>query len=198
MRRLRLATLSEMRTQLRMRNRWAWAGLVAATFALLAAPASLAIEGSLFEHAWQWQDDRGETVAFSRWRGEPLVVTVVYTTCKVRCPMTLNKLRKVEKAFTAKGMVAQFALVTLDPAHDTQEKLKAYKKSRHLADENWHLLNGGQAQTKELLAFLGIKALEDGSHIDHDTKIFVFDREGKAARSFEGWNFEDDKAVVAP
>ena len=69
--------------------------LVAAALALLAAPAAKAVEGSLFEHAWTWQDDHGESVAFSRFRGEPLVVTVVYTTCKVRCPMTLNKLRKV-------------------------------------------------------------------------------------------------------
>ena len=186
-----------MRTTL-ARTVFAHSVLAAAALVLLSGPAAKAVEGSLFDHSWTWQDDHGESVAFSRWRGEPLVVTVVYTTCKVRCPMTLNKLRKVEKAFSAKGERAQFLLVTLDPAHDTPARLRAYKKSRGLSDENWHLFNGGQAQTKEFLAFFGIKALVDEAHIDHDTKIFVFDREGKPARSFEGWKFDEDKAVIAP
>jgi protein SCO1/2 len=159
------------------------------------ASAARAESMSVFQPRWHWQDEHGKDVSFSRWRGAPLVVTVIYTSCKLRCPMTTDKLRKLDAAFTKKGERAHFILVTLDPGNDTPERLLDYKASRRLPAETWHLLRGSEAQTKELCRFLDVRVLDDRSHIDHDVKIRIFDSAGTLAGSYDGWRFDDDKAV---
>src|SRR4051794_34477729 len=89
--------------------------------------ASPAKPASLFQPRWHWQDEYGKDISFSRWRGAPVVVTVIYTSCKLRCPMTIVKLKKLDAAFTRKGQRAHFVLVTLDPSNDTPERLLDYK-----------------------------------------------------------------------
>jgi len=37
-----------------------------------------------------------KAVTLSRWRGAPLVVTMIYTSCRLRCPMTTSKLKKLD------------------------------------------------------------------------------------------------------
>lgn len=151
---------------------------------------------SLFDAAWRWTDENAAEVSFSRWRGAPLVVTINYTTCRLRCPMTLDKLGEVERAYARKHQRVNFVLVTLDPSNDTPKRLKAYKKARGLSEATWHLLSGSEAQTKELTRFLGIRTLDDGSHIDHEVKILVFDGDGREVRSFVGLHFDEEAAVV--
>jgi cytochrome oxidase Cu insertion factor (SCO1/SenC/PrrC family) len=34
-----------------------------------------------FRYPWTWLDDHGERISLAKWRGEPLVITAVYTTC---------------------------------------------------------------------------------------------------------------------
>lgn len=168
---------------------------------LLARAAGAAGAGepdSLFAQPWQWQDEHAKSVALDAWRGEPLVVAVAYTSCRVRCPLTVAKLRKVESAYAAAGKPAQFVLVTLDPANDSAARLAAYKRARKLPEANWHLLRGSLEQTRALLAYLNVRALDDGSHIDHDIKIFTFDGQGKLVRTFEGLGFDPAQAVIEP
>jgi protein SCO1/2 len=150
---------------------------------------------SVFQFSWHWQDEHSKAVDLSRWRGAPLVVTMIYTSCKLRCPMTISKLKKLDAAFTKGGLRAHFVLVTLDPGNDTSDRLLGYKTSHHLPVDTWHLLRGSEAQTKELRRLLNVRTLDDGSHIDHDVKIRIFDSAGILAGSYDGWHFDDQKAV---
>jgi protein SCO1/2 len=175
-----------------------WTGRIAlfCCCALLVCTRSLAdASPSLFEQPWRWKDDHGETVTLSRWKGAPLVVTMFYTTCRFRCPMTLDKLREIEAAFTRHKQRANFALVTLDPRSDTVERLNDFKKVNRLPDETWHLLNGDDAQTRTLSRFLGIRPAYDDGHIDHQVRIAILDARGAVVRRFEGWTFDGEEAT---
>jgi protein SCO1/2 len=152
------------------------------------------IQVSLFDHPWTWTDEQGKPVTFSRWRGQPLVVTAIFTQCKATCPRTVTKLRAMYDRFQHDGRQAQFLLVTLDPAHDTPEALRRFKTSAGFPD-TWHLLSGSTADTVELRETLGIHVIEDGPHLLHDGHIMIFDAQGMATRAFGGWSLDEETAL---
>lgn len=139
---------------------------------------------SLFGAPWTWRDEQGEVVRFDRWRGAPIFVSLVFTNCTSACPRTIERLRRVSDTFKAEGRAATFVLVTLDPANDTPAELRRFKLSRGLPAE-WHLLRGDADETRALADLLQVKVVED-AHIFHDSRIVVFDRDGKLAGQLRG------------
>jgi protein SCO1/2 len=139
---------------------------------------------SLFAAGWVWTDEQGATVSFDRWRGTPIVVSMVFTNCTSACPMTIEKLRQASASFKAEGRAATFVLVTLDPLDDTPEQLRRFKASRQLPDD-WHLLRGTDETTHALADLLQIKVV-DNAHIFHESRIVVFDADGKLAGQLHG------------
>jgi protein SCO1/2 len=138
----------------------------------------------LFAQPWVWRDEDGAEVRFDSWRGAPIVVTMIFTSCTSTCPLTIEKLRRVTETFEHEGRAATFVLVTLDPSNDTPEQLRRFKASRQLPGK-WHLLRGSDEQTRELADLLQVHVLDD-SHVFHDARIVVFDRDGNIAGQLRG------------
>jgi protein SCO1/2 len=149
-----------------------------------AAPVARSDDRSLFAAPWVWNDDNGSDVRFEQWRGTPIVVSMLYASCTTTCPMTIEKLRRAQQTLEQQRSRAVFVLVTLDPLNDTVEHLREYKESRHLPKE-WHLVRGNYEQTRALADLLQIHVLEDG-HIFHDSRIVVFDAEGRPIGQLRG------------
>jgi protein SCO1/2 len=139
---------------------------------------------SLFAQAWVWRDENGAEVRFDSWRGAPIVVTMIFTSCTSTCPLTIEKLRRVTDTFAHEGREATFVLVTLDPSNDTPEQLRRFKASRQLPGK-WHLLRGSDEETRGLADLLQIHVLDD-AHLFHDSRIVVFDRDGNLAGQLHG------------
>jgi protein SCO1/2 len=131
----------------------------------------------LFAHPWVWRDEQGAPVRFEQWRGTPIVVTLFFTSCTSTCPLTIERLRRVTETFEREGRDATFVLVTLDPSNDTPEQLRRFKSSRQLPGR-WHLLQGDEAQVRELADLLQVHVLDD-AHVFHDARIVIFDRDGR-------------------
>jgi protein SCO1/2 len=170
--------------------------LLAVAIQCLAVALALADEQRLFDKPWRWKDERGSEVSLAQWRGNPLVVAVTYTSCTTRCPIVFGKLHRIETAYTRRNRRVEFVLVTIDPSHDTPEQMAQYKRSHGITADNWHFLSGSESATEALIQFLGVRVIYDDAHIDHETKILIFDRDGKLARTLHGWQFRDDEAVI--
>jgi protein SCO1/2 len=180
-----------------MRHAAVWLSLFQLVGCAMALPPAQPPPPNLFEHPWHWTDERGAAVALSRWQGMVLVVTAMFTSCTTRCPLTVEKLRALEEAFRRRGVQGEFVLVTLDPAVDDPARLLRFKERRHLPS-SWHLLRGTTEATRELGRMLGVRALYDDGHIDHDVRIAIFDGKGQLVRNFVGWDFDAEEAVIAP
>ena len=148
----------------------------------IAAPAGEA--RSLFAAPWVWTDEQGASVSFEKWRGAPIIVSMVFTNCTTACPLTIDKLRQASETFKREGRAATFVLVTLDPADDTPDQLRRFKASRQLPAE-WHLLRGSDDATHELAHLLQVKVV-DNAHIFHDSRIVLFDADGRLAGQLRG------------
>jgi protein SCO1/2 len=146
---------------------------------------------SLFRYPWVWNDEHGSSVTFARWRGEPLVVSVFFTSCRKTCPRTLQTLRTVQANFSREHRAAQFVLVTLDPTNDTPDTLREFKTTERLPDA-WHLLTGSAPQTRDLADLLDIHVMDLDPHVVHEGKIVIFDSQGMRVQSFSSSGAEAD------
>jgi protein SCO1/2 len=150
---------------------------------------------SLFSYPWVWTDEQGRSVTFAQWRGQPMVVSAMFTTCKATCPRTVAKLQELDARFHRQGQQMQFLIVTLDPANDTPEVLRAFKKSSGLPAE-WRFLIGEKQQTRELIEALDIHVIDDGPHLLHDGRIVLFDGSGMPTSTFGGWALDHETQLA--
>lgn len=133
--------------------------------------------GSVFDRPWTWTDDGAQTVRLSQWRGTPIVMTAIYTSCDATCPRTLMKLREVYDRYQREHRRAEFVVVTIDPKVDTVERLREYRAQQHLPAP-WHLLRGEPDQTEQMANLLGVHPMDMEQHVVHEAQISVFDESG--------------------
>jgi len=162
---------------------------------LACQPALGPVSAGLLSSEGTFTDETGRAVSLESFRGSPLVVTAIFTSCTVRCPLTVQKLHEVDDAFGRAGVRVPIVILTLDPHTDTIERLQRFKAERKLPD-HWHLIRGSDRDTQSLARKLLVHAAYDVGHIDHDVRIAVLDRDGKITRSFSGWSFDAGSAVV--
>jgi protein SCO1 len=156
------------------------------------SPAAASLQArSLYSYPWVWTDEQGEPVRLSRWRGEPLVLTLAFTSCRETCPRTIHMLRDLHARFRREGREAAFVVVTLDPRNDTPERLRRFKQTEGLPAA-WHFLVGSPSSTRALGDLLGIHVVDLESHLMHDAGVVLFDADGRATRSFTGWNLDHE------
>lgn len=159
------------------------------------APAAENPNANLYARTWRWTTELGEARTFEAWRGQILVVAPFYTSCRVRCPLTLRSLSAIAEAYRRAGRPVTFLLVTLDPQNDTPERLRRFKERSGLP-VGWRLLSGSSADTRAFSEFLETRTATDAGHIDHQVRIAVFDRRGRLARNLHGWDFDITQALV--
>ena len=125
-----------------------------------------------------WRDDRGETLRLQALHGEPIFVTMAYTACHRVCPMTMARLTELQRDLDARGVSAEFLVVSYDPANDDPLAWRQYRTRHGLFRGNWHFLSGTPADTERLARVLGFEFWRDGEHVMHDFRIVALDGDG--------------------
>ncbi|HVN41314.1 MAG TPA: SCO family protein, partial [Steroidobacteraceae bacterium] len=113
-------------------------------------------------------------------RGEPVVITMFYGTCKAACPLTAHAITETAKALPAASRdKVRFLLVTLDPQRDTAEELRHFAKEYGLASPQFEVARTDANGVRLLAAALGIKyrQLPDGN-FSHSAILTALDAQG--------------------
>ena len=125
-------------------------------------------------------DQNGKRVEFERFRGKPVVINFMYTSCPDVCPLLTASLKILrEHMKPAEAREIPFLSITTDPEVDTPEVLKAYS-GRHKADSsNWSWLSGEARELAPVWQGFGVsvKRVAKGL-IEHTTLTVVADAEG--------------------
>lgn len=143
-----------------------------------------------------FSDETGTRVAIADFRGRPHVVTEIYTSCQVRCPMTIRALRSMAQTLEDNGVVADFVLVTLDPETDTVDRLRRFKVTHELP-ANFHFLTGDRETTRAISRRLGVNVAKDSGHMDHNVQIGVFNARGETTYKISGWTYDTATLLAA-
>jgi protein SCO1/2 len=179
--------MSSTTHRLRLANRFLLiAGMLVMPHAALSAPFSF------YNLPATFVNDAARTVKLSEWRGKPVIVTMEYSECRFMCTSTFSKMKAIQQAADQKGIRIDFVVISLDPQNDTPAAWKQYRASRGIERDNWHLLTGSDATTREFAALVGIKYWYMDRHLLHDFKIVRLDGDGVIAKEITEYDIDPD------
>ena len=149
-----------------------------------------AIGGQVGNH--QFTDVDGNRVSLNNFRGKPLVLSMVYTSCYHICPMTVRHLSKVvQKARKVLGNDSfTVAVVGFDTPIDTPEAMQYFAKKQGISDKDWSLLSISQAEVESLSKDLGFQFFPSSSGFDHLIQATIIDAQGRVYRQVYGQVFD--------
>ncbi len=137
-------------------------------------------------------DHEGRSVRFADFKGKPLVLSLVYSSCYQICPMTTRHLAKmVEKAREAVGEEKfEVAIIGFDAQNDTPQAMAHFAKNQGINDANWSILSASPKTIKQISKDLGFQFFASPSGFDHVIQASILDAEGRVYRQVYGEVFE--------
>lgn len=111
-------------------------------------------------------DQNGKKVHFytDLVKGQTVVINFIFTTCTTICPPLGATFARVQKELGDKvGRDVRFISISVDPATDTPERLKAWGAKFHAGD-SWTFVTGNKPQLDELLRALGASTARPEDH----------------------------------
>jgi protein SCO1/2 len=124
------------------------------------------------------RDERGRIVRLRDLRGRPAVVTFLYTTCRDTCPLTAQQIRA---ALDDLGTDVPVIAVSVDPAHDTPQRARAFNVKQQMAGRmRWVL--GTSAQLQRIWRAYGVAP--QTARTDHSASTVVLDGRGRQRVGF--------------
>jgi protein SCO1/2 len=141
----------------------------------------------------------GHSLKLSGFRGKPLVVSMVYTSCYQICPMTIRFLSDVvDKARSALGDDSfAVAVIGFDVGVDTPVAMQYFANQQGIDGKNWQLLSLSGDEVERLASDLGFQYFPSSNGFDHLIQATVIDAEGRVYRQVYGQVF-DTPLLVDP
>ena len=166
--------------------------LAAAQLAAGCAPSSPSLNGSPYASpapapALDLIDTSGLRFDLAALNGHIALVHFAYTQCPDVCPLTLANTRWAVDQLGNEGKRLDLVLVTVDPANDTPDVLRAYLDRFNL---RFIGLTGSDLQLAQARLAYGVLAAtpEPGhEHTDviHGTRVYLIAPDGKLATSYD-------------
>jgi protein SCO1/2 len=152
------------------------------------------ITGAEYGRQLALPDASGQPRTLADFKGKVSVVFFGYTQCPDVCPTTMAELAQIKRSLGADGERVQGIFVTIDPARDTPQILKAYTAN---FDPSFIALRGSAEQTaaaaREFKVFYAkVQGKTEGSYtMDHTAGSYVIDPQGRL-RLFERYGTPAD------
>src|SRR5580704_817416 len=133
-------------------------------------------------------DQNGKTLSLAAFKGKPLIVDFIYTSCPGPCLMETAKLTNVAVRLGADlGWKVTIVSITVDPEHDGPAKLREYAHEQGADKRGWFFLTGSAADVDRALA--GFKMFrekgQDGS-VGHLVDMILLGPDGREMREYDG------------
>jgi protein SCO1/2 len=124
-------------------------------------------------------DQDGRAVSLRDYRGQVVVLTFLFTTCRDTCPLTATQIRG---ALDDLGRDVPALAVSVDPANDTPERARRFLFERGLAKNRMRFLLGSRAELEPVWKAYGIRP--QGEAFDHSAYVLLIDRRGRQRIGF--------------
>jgi protein SCO1 len=142
-------------------------------------------------------DQNGKPVVLSSLKGKPVLVDFIYTTCASVCPRLTGRMNEVARKLGDQlGQKVTIVSFTIDPEHDTPEKLRAYAETQGANDNGWYFLTAPPAQLdQELALFKLIRHRESDGSVTHNVSAFLLAPNGRVDREYNALDVPIDTIV---
>ncbi len=131
----------------------------------------------------------GQEFKLSAMNGNVLLFNFFFSTCKGPCPLMNKKMEALQEKFANDANV-KLVSITVDPAHDTAEVLKAYAETFKANPEKWFFLTGSKESIHDVMQ----KQMKLGGAEDvntHSTRIVLVDKDGSIKGYYDSASEEE-------
>ena len=131
-------------------------------------------------------------------RGHPTLVSMIYASCPMACPILMNDLKRLESELSPETREqTRVLLITLDPTEDGPKELAQVAKDYDVDTTRWQLVRGSELDTRTMAEQLDVTfALRADGEMDHTSLIALLNQEGQIMDSLFGLQ-QDSKPFVA-
>jgi protein SCO1 len=131
------------------------------------------------------QNQLGQPFTDAELRGRVVVVDFIFTSCPDVCPLLTQQLAALRKKMPVESQLS-FVSFSVDPEHDTPEKLRVFAQQHGVDVPNFWFLTGPIADVKRVVT-LGFKQamqaepVQEGKprNVLHGTHFVLVDRRGE-------------------
>jgi protein SCO1/2 len=136
-------------------------------------------------------DTKGTPLSLQEFRGKPLLISLVYSTCSSACPATTQHLIDVVTEADRVFGLDRFAVLTVgfDARNDTVPRMAQFAAVQGIKFANWWVASGDAATIEALLNDLGFSYRAVAGGFDHPTQTTIIDRDLKIYRHVYGEDF---------
>ena len=155
---------------------------------------------SIYNLPETWTTQNGNDIQWKDFKGNVLVVVMIYTSCKAACPILIADMRDIRKTVDASDMPhkkkVKYILVSIDPKVDTPEHLKKFAQESGMDDDQWVFLRSDEEKTREFAAVLAVNYKQISPvDLSHSNIISVFNADGELAAQQEGLGIDRTSIV---
>ena len=138
------------------------------------------------------RDSHGNVVNLGSYKGKPLVISLIYTSCYHICPTTTQHLLKVVKSARDALGNESFNVVTIgfDVLVDTPPMMSHFARQQGVELENWRFLSSDKATIDLLVEDLGFIYFPSPNGFDHLIQTSLIDQSGKVFGQIYGMEFD--------
>jgi protein SCO1 len=135
-------------------------------------------------------DQAGRRVTLENFRGEPFVLTFVFTRCPIPtfCPRMSRNFSELQQAIKSSKNISDTRLlsITLDPAFDTPEVLSKYAQFQNAEPRIWTFATGAPSQIDKLTSAFSVYVQPEGGTISHGLATALIGPQGKIIKLWRG------------
>jgi protein SCO1 len=143
-------------------------------------------------------DQHNQTIVLSSFKGKPVLVDFIYTSCPGPCLTETQKMAKVADSLSKElGNKVILLSVTVDPEHDGPQQLLEYTKKQDVERPGWYFLTGSPKTIEEVLSkFKLIRQREPDGSVDHIIGVFLVGPDGHELREYNGEILKADSVTA--
>ncbi|WP_103727049.1 SCO family protein [Flavobacterium croceum] len=149
-------------------------------------------------HDFSFIDQDSITVTNKTFENKIYVADFIFLSCPTICPKMHTELSSVYNIYKNNPNIL-FISHTIDPEHDTVERLKAYTKSNKISNK-WHFVTGNRDSiysiaTKSYFATAYNDSKEPGGYV-HSGGFLLIDKNRHIRGVYDGTNPEETKRLI--
>jgi protein SCO1/2 len=148
-------------------------------------------------------DQDGRKRTFSAFKGSPVVMTFIYTSCPLPtfCPLMDRHFATLQHTLKQDPALKRVRLVTVsfDPITDTPAVLKRHAKTLGADLTRWTFLTGDRDDVDRFASRFGVsisRALDDPLNITHNLRTAVIGADGTLVKVYTGNEWSPDQIIA--
>jgi protein SCO1 len=143
----------------------------------------------------------GARVTSDTFRGQPFVLTFIFTRCPVPnfCPRISNNFSELQSAIKSDADLAgkaRLLSVTLDPKFDTPEILRNYAEHQKADSQIWTFATGEPAQIDNLTQSFAVYVQPEAGTISHGLATALIGSDGSVIKIWRGNSWQPAEVIA--